>query len=1072
MSRKVIDIANSLDFVRDYNGVGITGNNARISTSENGELALYAGTSSTNSTTATVVLYNGGLSINSTATSSSYTEGGALTVRGGVAIGDKLYVGSDIYVATNISSNTLTVSGLTSGNINFTGNLYQNGSLYISSQWTTGTGGNLTYTDGNVGIGTTAPSYKLDVLGTFRSTNTLATNTSIGTLNVTDLTSGNINFTGNLYQNGSLYISSQWTTGTGGNLTYTDGNVGIGTTAPNSTLSILGNINVSSGSNISTISASRSGDVLDIINVAATGNSAIGFRDSSSSYKIHVGYANSSSGLTNFVGNAYILSENAVSIKIAAGNKTSVPVIINAADNSVSITTTTDATDKYSGSLKVSGGVGIMKSLYVGDDLRVNRDLYVIGSITGAAASSSTFAYLTLTASDNSVNLSTGSLVSYGGITIQAEEDASSVTNGGSFLTSGGASIGKTLYVGDQVITDLVSSSNIVVDTVTAGNLFASNVSLGISNIYSGSFIPSNNVSVLTDITGLVFSSEDTRSFYITLSTNVMASENLYETFILEGIQTDSDWILYVSSYGDTTDIMFDITNSGQIQYTTPNYIGFVDMIFRYQVNRISKTGTYTHPGLSTQSTLIVDTIQILNTEDSNIGTHNGGLYLFGGCTVAKTMCSSKVSTGNLLATNMTVANVVIDGNLSVSGTITTLNITTTNLVDTNISVGALVATNTNITTSTIGALVATNTNITTSTIGALVATNTNITTSTIGALVATNTNITTETVGTSRITSNLLAVGNSNTVGNIFTTGGNVGIGVSSPITWSQLHLKTSSSVSGAFLYLDATTSASGKSYAIGSSLVSNASGAGNLEFYDATSEIVRMVIGSTGNVGIGVTTPRAPLHVGNVTMASSLSGNGIFMGMDGSGYGQIQMNSSIGSYIDFSTSGVDYKGRILYANADNTMDFITDAVTRARISGTGDLTISGDFAAFTSISDVRLKEGISTIDSDMSLDIINSLNPVTFKWKNDIFNAPARGKFDVGFIAQEVEEIIPYAVTEYSEIASGNTYKRMKHERIIPYLVSAVQRLDIANKQKSTEIERLQHIVEILMEKINSIG
>jgi hypothetical protein len=228
-------------------------------------------------------------------------------------------------------------------------------------------------------------------------------------------------------------------------------------------------------------------------------------------------------------------------------------------------------------------------------------------------------------------------------------------------------------------------------------------------------------------------------------------------------------------------------------------------------------------------------------------------------------------------------------------------------------------------------------------------------------------------------------------------------------------------------------------------------------------------MVIGSTGNIGIGVTTPGAPLHVGNVTMASSLSGNGIFMGMDGTGFAQIQMNSSTGSYIDFSTSGVDYKGRIIYTNAANTMDFTTDGVTRARISATGDLTISGDFAAFTSISDARLKEGISSIDSDMSLDIINSLNPVTFKWKNDIFNAPARGKFDVGFIAQEVEEIIPYAVTEYSEIASGNTYKRMKHERIIPYLVSAVQRLDIANKQKSTEIQRLQHMVEILMERIS---
>jgi hypothetical protein len=211
-------------------------------------------------------------------------------------------------------------------------------------------------------------------------------------------------------------------------------------------------------------------------------------------------------------------------------------------------------------------------------------------------------------------------------------------------------------------------------------------------------------------------------------------------------------------------------------------------------------------------------------------------------------------------------------------------------------------------------------------------------------------------------------------------------------------------------------------------------------------------MVIGSTGNIGIGVTTPGAPLHVGNVTMGSSLTGNGIFMGMDGSGYAQIQMNSSIGSYIDFSTSGVDYKGRIIYTNADNTMDFMTDAVTRARISATGDLTMTGDITAFGSISDRRFKENIQDISEDISLAKIKALRPVTFTWNDTVAYEQKRGTTDAGFIAQEVAEVVEYAVDEFQDIASGEMYKKLKHERIIPYLVGAIKQLE----RRISELEK----------------
>jgi len=87
-----------------------------------------------------------------------------------------------------------------------------------------------------------------------------------------------------------------------------------------------------------------------------------------------------------------------------------------------------------------------------------------------------------------------------------------------------------------------------------------------------------------------------------------------------------------------------------------------------------------------------------------------------------------------------------------------------------------------------------------------------------------------------------------------------------------------------------------------------------------------------------------------------------------------------------------------------------------------------------------------------------------VEFKWRDDLFQEDERGKLDVGFLAQEVEEVVPLAVGEYEHLNAGKTYKNLKHERLIPYLVGAVQELCKKLEERDGQILNLQKQIDEL--------
>ena len=137
-----------------------------------------------------------------------------------------------------------------------------------------------------------------------------------------------------------------------------------------------------------------------------------------------------------------------------------------------------------------------------------------------------------------------------------------------------------------------------------------------------------------------------------------------------------------------------------------------------------------------------------------------------------------------------------------------------------------------------------------------------------------------------------------------------------------------------------------------------------------------------------------------------------------------------------------------------------VTGATTLAGLTVTGALTCTGDITAFYSASDIRLKKNIKSLDS--SLDIIKSLHPVTFTWKEDIYNTEHQNKDDVGFIAQEVEAIIPFATGQFD--IKDDTFKKIRHERIIPYVVKSIQELS----EKIDRLEEENKLLKIKLEKL----
>jgi hypothetical protein len=199
------------------------------------------------------------------------------------------------------------------------------------------------------------------------------------------------------------------------------------------------------------------------------------------------------------------------------------------------------------------------------------------------------------------------------------------------------------------------------------------------------------------------------------------------------------------------------------------------------------------------------------------------------------------------------------------------------------------------------------------------------------------------------------------------------------------------------------------------------------------------RMRITSGGNVLIGGT--------------STLGASGTNLEISG-GRAQLVVNSTTATASWFSVYPAGDGNTYILRNTGYSFLFGT-ATSQATTGFSQQMSISsnGSIGApsgtnIYNASDARLKKNIST--TTYGLNTISALNPVKFNWV-DGFEPTEDGKDMLGFVAQEVQAVLPEAIESFggNSITIGDTIidnpLRVNEKFIIPVLVKAIQELSI---------------------------
>lgn len=242
---------------------------------------------------------------------------------------------------------------------------------------------------------------------------------------------------------------------------------------------------------------------------------------------------------------------------------------------------------------------------------------------------------------------------------------------------------------------------------------------------------------------------------------------------------------------------------------------------------------------------------------------------------------------------------------------------------------------------------------------------------------------------------------------------------------------------------------------------------GVGTLSLFDRTASATRMSFDPSGNVGIGTTTPDAPVHIaaslGELRIQDRdstaddfnlrafvrfVDSNGVQIGSvgDGGTTRTIHLAGESGYNMSFATNGVSHR---MFIGTDGKVGIGTTGPDEA-------LHVIGNVKATNIMQSCSrtAKRDISELDAEEATAAVRRMRPVRFRYK------ASPQEEQLGFIAEDVPDLV--AVNDRQSVAPMD---------IAAVLTRVVQAQDITIRQQQQMIEKQQRQLEDVLARLQKL-